>query len=93
MSLAATGPQAPLLLTDSATYLPGAVTNFLRHLRGKKPNQAYVLGGDTTIGPGMLQALDGLLAARGGAPRRGGAGRTAEPGVARGEHPGSAAWT
>jgi len=64
LTFAATGPQAPLLLTDSATALPAPVENYLHQLRGGKPGQAFVMGGTASVGAGTLQALDGLLDAR-----------------------------
>jgi hypothetical protein len=65
LTYAATGPQAPLLLTNSSTSLPPAVESYLGQLRGRKPSQAWVLGGRTAVGMGSFQALDGLLARRG----------------------------
>jgi hypothetical protein len=64
MTLAATGPQAPLLLTDSADSLPAPVENYLHQLRGRKPSQAYVMGGTSSIGEPVMSALDRLLDAR-----------------------------
>ena len=64
LTLAATGPQAPLLLTDSSTSLPSPVENYLHQLHGTKPSQAYVLGGEDSISAPAVTALDGLLDAR-----------------------------
>jgi ell wall binding domain 2 (CWB2) len=64
-TFAATGPQAPLLLTDNATQLPSAVRDYLRGLRGRRPSQGYVLGGREVISSQAVTALDDLLAARG----------------------------
>jgi hypothetical protein len=64
LTFASTGPQAPLLLTDSATSLPAPVENYLHQIHGRKPSQAYVLGGPSSIAAPAMDALDGLLDAR-----------------------------
>jgi hypothetical protein len=59
--LAATGPQAPLLLTPGPGPLPAPVVGYLRQLRATGRNQGYVLGDTASISSATLHQLDGLL--------------------------------
>lgn len=62
-AFAATGPQAPLLLTDRGDALPAAVGRYLASLRGREPNQGFVFGDERGgITSGLVAKLDGLLA-------------------------------
>ena len=61
---AATGPQAPLLLTNQGSGLPKAVTGYLSSLRGPKPNQAFIFGGPGAMSSATAGQLDGLLDAK-----------------------------
>jgi hypothetical protein len=65
LTLAGAGPQAPLLLTDSATSAPADVIAYLRGLRGSQGSQAYVLGDEASIGAGELSQVDRAI---GGVP-------------------------
>jgi hypothetical protein len=64
LTFAAAGPQAPVLLTDSASELPSAVRSYLEDLRGSKPSQAYVFGGTRALSSDLVAGLDELLDAR-----------------------------
>jgi putative cell wall binding repeat protein len=60
--LAATGPQAPLLLTPGPGPLPAALVQYLRELRSTTGgSQGYVLGDTRSISSATLHQLDGLL--------------------------------
>jgi hypothetical protein len=61
-ALAAAGPRAPLLLTDSAASLPADVTRYLRQLRNSRGNQGFVFGDERSIGHTELAELDRELA-------------------------------
>jgi hypothetical protein len=61
---AATSPQAPLLLTSSAGELPPPVRRYIEQLRGARPNQGFVFGGEDRISSKVLAELDKALAAR-----------------------------
>jgi hypothetical protein len=63
-NLAATGPQAPLLLTDGPGPLPPAVVAYLHQLSTGGPNQGYVVGSTAEISSATLQEFDGLLSRR-----------------------------
>lgn len=63
LTLAATGPEAPLLLIDDTTELPPAVEQYLRDLQGSDPSQVYVLGGTESATSGLLARVDELTAA------------------------------
>lgn len=62
--LAATGPQAPLLLTTRPGPLPATLAGYLQQLRGTGSSQGYVLGDTSSISSATLRELDGLLSAR-----------------------------
>jgi hypothetical protein len=59
---AATGPHAPLLLTDSADELPKPVAKYLASMRGPQPGQAFVFGSTASISQDTMSALDEALA-------------------------------
>ena len=63
-TFAATGPQAPLLLTDSSERLPEAVLAYLRGLRGAEPSQGFVFGDRKSIGSVAFDQLDEALGTR-----------------------------
>jgi hypothetical protein len=63
-NFAAAGPQAPLLLTDSAETLPKPVADYVRSLAGVEPNQGYVFGDSSRIGAGVMAQLDQALERR-----------------------------
>jgi hypothetical protein len=65
LTLAGAGPQAPLLLTDSARAAPPDMIGYLRGLRGSHGSQAFVLGDETSIGVSELSQVDRALS---GAP-------------------------
>lgn len=56
---AATGPQAPLLLTESAATLPPAVETYLRD--AVKPSQAFVFGNAKSISDEAVDQIDAAL--------------------------------
>jgi hypothetical protein len=58
LMLAAAGPRAPLLLTDSSTSTPVEVTRYLRELRNSHGNQGFVLGDARSIGSRVMAELD-----------------------------------
>jgi hypothetical protein len=64
LALASSGPQAPLLLTDSDAKLPAGVAAYLRQLRDPNGSQAFVLGDEDSIGAGELAQVDRELAGR-----------------------------
>lgn len=61
LTLASTGPRAPLLLTDRRGSLPPEVGAYLDQLRNSQGNQAYVLGDERRIGRATFQALETKL--------------------------------
>ena len=61
---AATGPHAPLLLTDSADGLPGPVAKYLASVGGPVPGQAFVFGSPASISQRTMGELDRALAAQ-----------------------------
>ena len=63
-TFAATGPQAPLLLTDSAEDLPEPVTRYLDDLRGAQPSHGFVFGDRESIGSAEFEQFDKALASR-----------------------------
>jgi hypothetical protein len=63
-TFAATGPQAPLLLTDSADRLPEPVLRYLRDIRGSRPSQGFVFGDRESIGSNAFRQLDMALGPR-----------------------------
>jgi hypothetical protein len=68
---AATGPQAPLLLTDNPNSLHPAIQAYLRELRGPRPNQGFVFGDERSISPALLDRLDQDLGFGSVAPKPG----------------------
>ncbi|HEX2017128.1 MAG TPA: hypothetical protein VGN69_10560 [Solirubrobacteraceae bacterium] len=60
----ATGPQGPLLLTSRPEGLPAPVLQYLNELANPLGNQGYVFGTRSSLSPGTLQQLDGVLAPR-----------------------------
>jgi hypothetical protein len=64
LTYAATGPQAPLLLTTSFGRLPRAAESYLTSLRGRVPGQGFVFGDDRGIPSETVGRLDALLAPR-----------------------------
>jgi hypothetical protein len=62
-TFAAAGPQAPLLLTDSADRVPEPVLEYVRELRGSKPGSGFVFGGRDSISSAALEQLDEALGA------------------------------
>ena len=63
-TFAASGPQAPLLLTDSAEELPEPLTRYLGGLRGSEPSHGFVFGDRESIGSAQFQQFDEALARR-----------------------------
>lgn len=63
-NFAATGPQAPLLLTSDSGPLPTADVEYLRQLRSSGRNQGYVFGDTASISALTLGQLDALLSPR-----------------------------
>lgn len=64
--LAATGPQAPLLLTAGPGPLPPSVRKYLQQLGAGGRSQGYVLGDRASISSATLNDLDRLLGGSGG---------------------------
>jgi putative cell wall binding repeat protein len=63
-TFAATGPQAPLLLTDSAEELAEPVENYLDDLRGAEPSHGFVFGDRESISSAAFMQFDEALAGR-----------------------------
>ena len=63
-TFAATGPQAPLLLTDSAEELPEPVERYLEDVRGSEPSHGFVFGDRESIGSAAFKEFDKALASR-----------------------------
>ena len=63
-TFAAKGPQAPLLLTDSAERLPGPLERYLDGLRGSEPSHGFVFGDSESIGSTEFEQFDEALASR-----------------------------
>jgi hypothetical protein len=61
MTLAARGPQAPVLLTTDANRLPASVLRYVKALKGRAASQAYALGDKSRIDTSVLVDLDRLL--------------------------------
>jgi hypothetical protein len=57
-TLAATGPQAPLLLTDGPGPLPQPLVAYLRQLTEKEHAQGFVFGDEQSISHATLAQLD-----------------------------------
>lgn len=70
LSLAAAGPQAPLLLNDGAKKLSPAVAEYLKELRNRDGNQGYLFGDQESLSSPLLADVDRLLAP--GSPEKGG---------------------
>jgi hypothetical protein len=64
-SFAARGPQAPLLLLDTAGALPAPVEGYLAELARRGRGQAFAFGGPASIGSAVLSRVDDLLEGRG----------------------------
>lgn len=65
LMLSATGPQAPLLLTDDTNRLPAAILRYARGLRDpKQPSQGFVFGDPKSISSDQLRQLDEALRQR-----------------------------
>ena len=60
-TFAAKGPQAPLLLTDSAERLPASLDRYLEGLRGSEPSHGFVFGDAASIGSAEFQQFDDAL--------------------------------
>jgi hypothetical protein len=63
-TFAATGPQAPLLLTDSAEELPEPLERYLDEVRGSQPSHGFVFGDRESIGSAAFNEFDEALASR-----------------------------
>ena len=63
-TFAAKGPQAPLLLTDSAERLPAPLERYLDDLSGSQPSHGFVFGDAESISSAQFQQFDEALAAR-----------------------------
>jgi len=63
-TFAAKGPQAPLLLTDSAERLPAPLERYLDDLSGSQPSHGFVFGDAESIGTAQFQQFDAALATR-----------------------------
>jgi hypothetical protein len=63
-TLAARGPQAPLLLTDSADRLPEPVLAYLRDISGSTASQGFVFGDRQSIGTRVFAEFDEALGTR-----------------------------
>ena len=61
-ALAGGGPQAPLLLTESASRAPSEVLAYLRGLHNEKGNQAFVLGDESSISKREVEQVGHALA-------------------------------
>jgi hypothetical protein len=64
-TFAASGPQAPLLLTDSSERLPEPVLEYLRDARGARAGQGFVFGDRRSISTAAFRQLDEALGAGG----------------------------
>ena len=63
-TFAATGPQAPLLLTDSADELPEPLVRYLDDVSGSQPSHGFVFGDRESISSAAFQQFDEALATR-----------------------------
>jgi hypothetical protein len=63
-TFAATGPQAPLLLTDSSEQLPAPVLDYVRSLRTTGTGQGFVFGDRNSVGSAAFAQLDEALGER-----------------------------
>jgi hypothetical protein len=63
-TLAARGPQAPLLLTDSAEAVPEPVLRYLRDISGSQASQGFVFGDRQSIGSQAFRQFDRALGTR-----------------------------
>jgi hypothetical protein len=63
-TLAAMGPQAPLLLTDSTERIPAPVVRYLRDIAGSQPSQGFVFGSDESISSQAFREFDEALGTR-----------------------------
>jgi hypothetical protein len=63
-TFAAGGPQAPLLLTDSADVLPEPLVRYLDSVRGAEPSHGFVFGDRESIGSAEFKQFDEALAGR-----------------------------
>ena len=63
-TFAAKGPQAPLLLTDSAERLPKPVEGYLDDLSGSQPSHGFVFGDRESIGSAQFEQFDEALGTR-----------------------------
>jgi hypothetical protein len=63
-TFAAKGPQAPLLLTDSADRLPKPVEDYLDDLSGSQPSHGFVFGDAESITSAQFTQFDKALATR-----------------------------
>ena len=63
-TFAATGPQAPLLLTDSSEKVPDEVVEYLRDIAGSEASQGFVFGDRQSIGAEAFKQFDRALGTR-----------------------------
>ena len=63
-TFAAQGPQAPLLLTDSADQLPAPLERYLDDVSGSQPSHGFVFGDAESIGSEEFQQFDKALGTR-----------------------------
>lgn len=63
-TFAAVGPQAPILLTDSADKLPKPVVEYLERVAADEPSYGFVFGDTDSISSSAFAEFDGLLGAR-----------------------------
>lgn len=63
-TFAATGPQAPLLLTDSSEKVPDEVVEYLRDIAGSEASQGFVFGDRQSIGSAAFDQFDKALGTR-----------------------------
>jgi hypothetical protein len=63
-TFAARGPQAPLLLTNSAEAIPQPVLRYLRDMRRSRRSQGFVFGDRQSIGSAAFHQFDGALGTR-----------------------------
>jgi hypothetical protein len=63
-TFAAKGPQAPLLLTDSAEKLPEPLEDYFDDLSGSQPSHGFVFGDAESISSAQFQQFDEALGTR-----------------------------
>ncbi|TMK38773.1 MAG: cell wall-binding repeat-containing protein [Actinobacteria bacterium] len=61
LTLAGSGPEAPLLLTSQADALPAELVRYLQSLRGRRANQGVVFGSPRSVSSNELRQFDQLL--------------------------------